>query len=203
MRGHIILSLEGAPFITGGRFLKSGHMEVVWKDIPSFENAYEVSSSGIVRSKERMVRCGRDGNSLRLKKAQDIRPYLGRDGYLYVFLSYNNKVKHLAIHRILAICFIPNPSNKREVNHINAVRTDNSLSNLEWVTPKENVQHSIAIGNNKNCLPGENNPMAKLTSDLVLKIREAPGSHTAIAREYCVSRRTVGFIKTRQRWKHL
>lgn len=140
---------------------------------------------------------------IRLVVGKAMRPYLGTDGYLYVLLSKDNNTKHLAIHRLVATVFISNPENKREVNHINANRIDNRLQNLEWVTPKENIQHSINIGNNTQCLPGENNPASKLNSRQVLQIRNESGTHDALALKYNVSRRTIGFIKRRERWAHL
>lgn len=175
----------------------------IWKPVPEFEDAYAISENGAIKSLSRYVKCGKNGAGIRLKPEQVIKPYLGTDGYLYVFLSYNKRVKHLAVHRILAKIFIPNPENKREVNHINTIRTDNSLLNLEWATPQENIQHSIKIGNNTQCLPGENNPAAKLTNNDVFKIRLEEGSHSVIAKKYNVSRRTIGFIKRRERWAHL
>lgn len=175
----------------------------VWRSVPGFEAAYLINQWGVVKSTSRYVKCGKNGSALRFKVGQVIKPYLGTDGYFYVFLSCNNKTKHFAIHRLLAILFILNPENKREVNHKNTIRTDNSLDNLEWATPKENIQHSIKIGTNTQCLPGENNPAARLTNREVLEIRAESGSHISIAKKYNVSRRTVGFIKRRERWAHL
>jgi hypothetical protein len=175
----------------------------LWHQVLGFENSYAINRNGVIKSISRYVRCGKGAAFLRLKPEQIIKPYLGTDGYLYVFLSYNGQTKHLAIHRILASIFIPNPENKREVNHKNTIRTDNSIDNLEWATPKENIQHSIKIGTNTQCLPGIHNPAAKLTEKQVLEIRELPGSQSSIAKKYNVSRRTIGFIKRRERWAHL
>jgi hypothetical protein len=176
---------------------------IEWMPVPGFEQSYKVSNTGIVVAVERRVACGKNGMYSRLRKEQVMKPYIGTDGYYYFFLTYQKSSKHIALHRLLALCFIPNRENKREVNHKNTIRADNTLSNLEWATPKENIQHSIKMGTNTQCLPGTNNPAAKLTNDEVLQIRIAAGSHTAIAKKFNVSRRTIGFIKRRERWAHL
>jgi hypothetical protein len=68
--------------------------------------------------------------------------------YPVVKLS-KNRIKYTkAIHRLIAINFIPNPLNKKEVNHINGITTDYSISNLEWSTPKENIYHSRHLSKN-------------------------------------------------------
>lgn len=50
------------------------------------------------------------------------------------------------IHRLVALAFIPNPENKRFVNHIDTNRSNNHVDNLEWCTSKENNQHSMNLG---------------------------------------------------------
>jgi hypothetical protein len=171
------------------------------KDIKGYEGYYKISEDGVVKSYDRYVNIMRGFK--RLMKGRVMRPYIGRDGYYYYLLTVNKKSNHIALHRLLAIAFLPNPENKREVNHINGDRLDNKLSNLEWVTPKENIQHSIRIGTNTQCLPGERNPMSKLKPDQVIKIRSMTGSHQNIAKVFGVSRRTIGLIKSRVRWAHL
>lgn len=69
-----------------------------------------------------------------------------RGDYLTVHLSNNEKRARFIVHRLLAIYFIPNPENKPQVNHINGIKTDNRLENLEWCTRKENAQHAVKSG---------------------------------------------------------
>jgi DNA-binding CsgD family transcriptional regulator len=75
-----------------------------------------------------------------------LKPIKQTTGYFSVNLYKNRKVNPKTIHRLVAINFIPNPENKKQVNHINGIKTDNRLCNLEWNTPKENIKHSRRIG---------------------------------------------------------
>lgn len=64
-----------------------------------------------------------------------------KDWYMQVSLRKNNVQKDWKVHRIVALTYIPNPENKRTVNHKNKIRNDNRLENLEWNTHGENAQH--------------------------------------------------------------
>lgn len=109
----------------------------IWKPIPGHEEYYEVSNLGRVR---------RIKSSAGAKAGRILKGYLDSIGYLGVTLSINGKVRGFFIHRLVAMTFIPNPENKREVNHKDGNKTNNSVSNLEWATRSENVMHAYNTG---------------------------------------------------------
>lgn len=67
-------------------------------------------------------------------------------GYRNVGLSVNGQCKSFKVHRLVALAFLPNPQNKPDVNHKDGNKANNWLSNLEWSTEKENVQHAVRTG---------------------------------------------------------
>ena len=79
--------------------------------------------------------------SLRHDKLKKKKQGKSENGYLYVKLYKNGKQYHKSVHRLVAQTFIPNHGNKTEVNHINEIKTDNRVENLEWMTHKENINH--------------------------------------------------------------
>lgn len=80
----------------------------------------------------------------RLGRFKKLTPYT-RNGYLTVDFNKNRRRIHRYIHRLVAQTFIPNPENKCDVNHINGVKTDNRVENLEWATRSENMKHSFDV----------------------------------------------------------
>ncbi len=102
------------------------------KDIQEYETAYAIDRHGNVYSK-------RSGKILK----QHINV---QTGYLTVSLWKNNKGSTKTIHRLLALAYIPNPLGLPQVNHIDGNKLNNTLSNLEWVSCKDNIQHALQTG---------------------------------------------------------
>ena len=120
----------------------------IWKPINGFRDVYEVSNLGRVRSKDHLVKLR--GNHLRMQYGRILKNVPCGRGYNRVSLVFDNqKCKMYKIHRLVAEAFIPNPEKKPFINHINCIRDDNRLENLEWCTPKENIQHAVSYGSIK------------------------------------------------------
>jgi len=90
-----------------------------------------------------------DGRVFSKKKSIFLKPSVNTRGYKYVRLFKNNKGNHFKVHRLIAIHYIPNPKNKKEVDHINRIRDDNRIENLRWSTRLENQQNMGVFKNNK------------------------------------------------------
>lgn len=113
---------------------------------------------------------------------------LDKDGYEVLNFNFGGKVFGRKIHRLVAIHFIPNPLNKKCVNHIDGIKTNNHYSNLEWVTHSENMIHATKLGLAKN--KGELNPMAKLKNsqrEEIIELRKQGKKLKEIAKIYNIS----------------
>jgi hypothetical protein len=118
-----------------------------WKDIPSFEGFYQVSNLGRVRSLDRVIFDKKKNRHLSLKGVILKDRKSPKTRYLQVSLTdKTGKAFYPKIHRLVAEAFIPNPHNKSEVNHIDLNRFNNSATNLEWCTRKENMVHAAKGG---------------------------------------------------------
>ena len=108
----------------------------MWKTV-KLAPEYEISINGEVRNKK---------TGLILKDKID------RYGYKTIGLYTNKRKIYPTIHRLIAIAFIPNPENKPQVNHIDGNKLNNSIDNLEWTTPRDNVTHAYKHNLNINAL---------------------------------------------------
>lgn len=127
------------------------------KNIDGFDG-YLVDDLGNVYSKKR-------------KKEIMMVPHQQKTGYLLIGLRKNKKSYYKLVHRLVAQVFIPNPENKREVNHKDGNPKNNCVSNLEWVSPAENINHSYKVLHRKGSMAGKygkDNPFSKI----VLQIKD-------------------------------
>ncbi len=167
-----------------------------WRTVANFEGVYEVSNLGKIK---------------RVKKAQGtagavLKQSTCKKGYKWVGLSKDGQPKNYPVHRLVAIAFHENKSNKCCVNHIDSNRGNNESTNLEWVTPKENTQHCIKsrrFNSSAHGLKGEKNPRAKLTALQVLEIRRSQCSLRELVEIYSLSYKYLSKLRGGKAWKHI
>ncbi len=112
--------------------------------VVGFEGLYSVTRDGTIIRLPREVKRA-NGNTAHLPQ-RTLKPRSHPQGYLKIILSFEGIQYQYYIHRLVAEAYIPNPHNKKQVNHKNLNKRDNRVENLEWVTSKENVAHQIENG---------------------------------------------------------
>lgn len=174
----------------------------VWKRIPNY-NLYEASTYGNIKT----------FNWKGTKTERIMKPSKDSCGYLRTMLKRDDGIIHtIKVHRIIAQTFIDNIKNKPQVNHINSIKDDNRVVNLEWCTISENLLHCYKSGNLSQ--KGEKNPCATLTDAQVSDIRRnyvtskggrIKGRETKkeIAEKYGTSFSVIKQITQNKTWKHL
>lgn len=153
-----------------------------------------------------------------MKRFRETEYFISSDGHVYKdgkpkqFSMLGNGYRRVSIngdsylvHRLVAECYIPNPENKEQVNHINGKKQDNSVENLEWSTRSENMRH--AVDNDLLVNSGEDHVNASLTNEQAQMIRElyTPKSRTlgmpALSRKFGVSVGTIQRVIENKRYK--
>lgn len=148
-----------------------------WLPVPEFEQYYAVSNYGRIYS---------------IRYGKLIKPGVNQTGYHHINMRvmYSNNSKR--VHRLVALAFIPNPENKPIVNHLDGNKLNNHISNLEWATAKENMEHASETG----LLDGKNRGRVLTYADAVaIRARYVKGCRVngtvAIARDYGVRYQTI------------
>ena len=132
----------GQPLCLSGVFVME---QEILKEVVGYEQRYLVSSLGRIKS---LRYNGRNITAF-------LKPTTTIFGYLMVNLYDNNSVPNTTfVHVIVSKAFIPNPQNKRTVNHKNGIKSDNRVENLEWMTHGENGLHSYRVLNRKSAMLG-------------------------------------------------
>lgn len=180
----------------------------IWKDVKNYEGLYQVSNLGNIKSLDRIVETKNRGNYLRKGKLQN--KSINSFGYESVGFTINSKTKIFLVHRLVAIAFIENPENKPQVNHIDGIKTNNHVYNLEWNTCSENQKHSVRIGLSNPHYPilrKELNGRSLLNENQVLEIRSKyiPYKYSVkkLALEYNVSESCITHILNNTSWKNI
>lgn len=140
-------------------------MEEIWKPVVGYDGFYEVSNLGQIRSLDRVDK------KKRFWKGRILKQY-PRKGYLHVNLSVNGERNSVAVHRVVAEAFLLNPKNKPQVNHIDENKANNVVSNLEFCTACENVNHGTRSKRSADSQRGEKSHSHRITSEQVNEIRE-------------------------------
>ena len=168
-----------------------------WLPVVGYEGWYEVSDQGRVRRTK----------TITSTKAGRIIGTINNCGYMRACLCKNGKLKEFGVHTIVASAFLGRRKPGQQIDHINAIKTDNRLVNLEYVTAKENTRRAFNLG----LMPsrrGSHQGMAKLNEEQVLAIREElkkfPVRNGArIARKYKVCTSLICAIKNKRVWAWL
>lgn len=153
----------------------------IWRDVVGYEGLYQVSNLDRVKS-------------FRKGKIRILKANAGIRGYFRVVLCKDFDKKNRFVHVLVAKAFIPNPENKSQVNHISGDKSDNRVTNLEWMTPEENIRHAFDNGLRKS---GCEHFRSKFTAEQVREIRRdcIPGDSErgfkAFARKFNVTSRII------------
>ena len=108
-------------------------MKEIWKDIEGYENMYQISNKGRVKSLKRIS----------VLKERILKDQVSNGGYRRIELSFNGFKQHKYIHRLVACAFIPKEDGKPRAIHLNGLKSDNTAENLKWCEPKKTPSNKI------------------------------------------------------------
>lgn len=151
------------------------------KYVAGYDGRYQVSDCGVVYRNDGI----------------EVGQWMNDQGYMLV--RFSNPRKTMRVHRLVAEAFLENDLRLPFVNHIDCVRHNNNVKNLEWCTQWQNIKHSDSLGRmKKDYWKGKRSPNAKISEEAVNEIRReysAGGvSWQFLGKKFCISKRTVGRI---------
>jgi len=167
-----------------------------WKDIPYYSGFYQVSCKGRIKSLTRTVVSSNGKKYVIMGKA--ISPYKTKHGYLAFKVNKNGKRKGMYVHRAVLLAFTKEEG--EQVNHIDGIKTNNNIENLEWVTASENYNHALVNGLRKYAYGKKIDDMSVLT----MKTLSGCGyKYSQIAKFFPITKESVANCCKGVTWKHL
>lgn len=183
----------------------------VWKDVVGYEGKYQVSNLGNVRTLEHFIEYKQMAMSQNMKEPKEVtvkrkvnaklkKTTIGNHGYPVVNLGFNDT--H-TVHTLVAMAFLPKDKNRSHVDHINSIRHDNRVENLQWVTQQENnAKQTFHRGSKK--------PNSVLIESDVVHIRDEylkndgkRGLISKIAKGYGVNKGVIRDVVMYVTWTHV
>jgi hypothetical protein len=161
----------------------------IWKEIPN-HIGYEISSLGNLRTRRKY----KANKYTLINEYKKLNPHINNSGYRMCLLDG----KQMKISRTVMLAFFG--ESDLLVNHINGVKHDDRLENLEYCTASENISHAYKNGLSKS---GESHYKSKLTKEQVFKIFSDSRTERTIAKDYGISQINVNRIKRKIIWKHI
>lgn len=174
----------------------------IWKDIEECRGLYQISNKGRVKS---VARVNVDSRGRRMPVKEKVLKASVKRGYLQVNIrNHEGKKIFRHVHRLVAIAFIPNPENLAQVNHKDFDKLNNDVSNLEWMSAKDNIRHFI--DSDRCTRKGEGSQFSAITESLAVSICEMLQSGAAnleVAENLETTVDVVSKIHSGQSWRHV
>lgn len=169
-----------------------------WMPIKTWEDFYEISSEGNIKTLQHFA-YGGHGKRQKILVKEKIRTHCSFvGGYAIIKLVKRSRMSSDLVHRMVAKHFIPNPENKPQVNHKDGNKLNNRVDNLEWNTAQENTKHAFKCGIKNNSIIKR----SPLCNEIVLEIFNSKLSLGELSKQYDLPKLTVQSIKSGKRhWK--
>lgn len=173
--------------------------EEIWKDIPGYEGLYQASTEGRIRSLDKYIQYS-NGRQV-FHKGKVLKLFERKDGYLKITLHKNVKSKTHLVHRLILTVFDRLPKEGEEGNHCDGDKSNDCISNLEWVTRIDNMRHRINIlGKSQINRYVLTNGEVK---EIKILLKQGHLSQREIAKRYNISESVVSGIKLGKAWRNI
>ena len=169
-----------------------------WIKSALYAGYLKIERSGVIW---RRVSASADGKRMSAEIRQVTFQIHKKTGRVFFNMTWLGFTKSVLVNRAVALAYLPNPNNLPQVNHIDGVKENNAVSNLEWSTGSDNERHAHRTGLKTG--RGSANANAKLTAAQVIAIRASQASVPELMEQFGISRSTIANILSYRTWKHI